>query len=386
MFQHNPNLGHIRMMAAAQPFISGAISKTINLPNEVSLGDIEEAYRESWRLSLKAVALYRDGSKLSQPLNSTSDDDAADDSDIEALKVEAAAACTTCGDPSPALLGNGTVPAGGLEVGSAGGSKVVERIIEKVVHRPLRRRLPDTRHSITHKFDIAGHEGYLTCGLFDDGSPGEVFITMAKQGSTVGGLMDTIATLVSLNLQYGVPLEAIVRKFEHMRFEPAGMTTNVDIPIAKSPIDYLVRWLGMQFIAGYRELNSPHHHQSALADHALEHELAALAPETPTAAPTVSKANGNGNGNGHGHHNRLADGSADLAATSGVQATARGVAGENGNVAVRVLPSKATAASALSQQMATLMGDAPVCKCGSITVRNGSCYKCLNCGESLGCS
>ncbi len=386
------HMGHIRMMAAAQPFISGAISKTINLPNEVGIGDIEEAYRESWQLSLKAVALYRDGSKLSQPLNSTSDDDASDDADIDALKVEAAAACTTCGDPSPSLLGDGTVPAGTLETGSSGGSKVVERIVEKVVHRPMRRRLPDTRNSITHKFDIAGHEGYLTCGLFDDNSPGEVFITMAKQGSTVGGLMDTIATLVSLNLQYGVPLEAIVRKFEHMRFEPAGMTTNADIPIAKSPIDYLVRWLGMQFIAGYRDANSPRR-QYANAAHAQEGHAAVLEPVAAAAEPAAtvaragSKGNGNGNGNGNGHHNRMEDGSGDLAASSGLQAAANRETTVSGRSATtRLTSDKTVSASALSQQMATLMGDAPVCKCGSITVRNGSCYKCLNCGDSLGCS
>ena len=259
---------------------------------------------------------------------------------------------------------------------------MVERIVEKVVHRPLRRRLPDTRNSVTHKFDIAGHEGYLTCGLFDDNSPGEVFITMAKQGSTVGGLMDTIATLVSLNLQYGVPLEAIVRKFEHMRFEPAGMTTNADIPIAKSPIDYLVRWLGMQFIAGYRDANSPRR----------QHTNAASAPEpgvapvAPTATVAKAAGNGNGNGKGNGHHNRLEDGPTDLAASSGLQAIAGRESGMARPASARIATEKTSSASALSQQMATLMGDAPVCKCGSITVRNGSCYKCLNCGDSLGCS
>ena len=221
-------------------------------------------------------------------------------------------------------------------------------------------------------------------------APGEVFITMAKQGSTVGGLMDTIATLVSLNLQYGVPLEAIVRKFEHMRFEPAGMTTNADIPIAKSPIDYLVRWLGMQFIAGYRDANSPRR-QHANATHAQEPLAVVLEPVEPVIAPaaTVAKANGNGNGNGkgNGHHNRLEDGPSDLAASSGLQTAAnRETTGAGRPAAGRMVTEKAASASALSQQMATLMGDAPVCKCGSITVRNGSCYKCLNCGDSLGCS
>ena len=393
------HMGHIHMMAAAQPFISGAISKTINLPNEVGVGDIEEAYRESWKLGLKAVALYRDGSKLSQPLNTTSDDDAAEDADIEALKVESAAACTVCGDPSPALLGDKTVPAGKLHVGGP----AVERIVEKVVERPLRRRLPDTRASITHKFDIAGHEGYITCGLFDDGNPGEVFITMAKQGSTVGGLMDAIATLISLNLQYGVPMEAIVRKFEHMRFEPSGITANPDIPFAKSMMDYLVRWIAMRFIPGYHAANAPRRNRLAEPAH-------------------IDQNNGHGNGNGNGNGSRNGNGNGhsqqekvghpvhgleDMAAGE-VPGAHQGNGNSNGNgasskpqtttpVATVVVEHTAVdvrlkadgalpSLEVLSQQMATLMGDAPVCTCGSLTVRNGSCYKCLNCGSSLGCS
>ncbi len=152
-------------------------------------------------------------------------------------------ACKACGDPTPAA--SRRRPSRDAQM-----VEPVEKIVVKIVERPLRRRLPDTRASITHKFDICGHEGYITVGLFEDNTPGEVFITMAKQGSTIGGLMDTIATLISLNLQYGVPLDAIVRKFEHMRFEPAGMTANPDIPFAKSFVDYMVRWMGMQFIAG----------------------------------------------------------------------------------------------------------------------------------------
>ncbi len=240
--------GHIRMMAAAQPFISGAISKTINMPNEVSIGEIEEAYMESWKLSLKAVALYRDGSKLSQPLNTSSDDDTADDSEIDDLKAEKEKA-TGMVEAAPVVHAVKAEPARMVEP--------IERIVVKIVERPLRRRLPDTRASVTHKFDICGHEGYITVGLFEDNTPGEVFIIMAKQGSTIGGLMDTVATLISLNLQYGVPIDAIVRKFEHMRFEPAGMTANPDIPFAKSFIDYVVRWMGMQFMPGYRAANAP---------------------------------------------------------------------------------------------------------------------------------
>ncbi|MFM8818787.1 MAG: adenosylcobalamin-dependent ribonucleoside-diphosphate reductase, partial [Phycisphaerales bacterium] len=224
--------GHIRMMAAAQPFISGAISKTINLPNEASVEDIGRCYRLSWELGLKANALYRDGCKLSQPLSTKSDaSEDRDEEDTEGLKEAA-------------------VTERVVEV-----ERVVEieRVVERVVERPMRRRLPDTRESITHKFNVAGHEGYLIVGLYEDGKPGELFITMAKEGSTIGGLMDSLGTAVSLAFQYGVPVESIVNKFAHQRFEPMGMTTNTDIPFAKSLVDYIFRWLGMQFIDGYRE-------------------------------------------------------------------------------------------------------------------------------------
>jgi ribonucleoside-diphosphate reductase alpha chain len=401
------HMGHIRMMAAAQPFISGAISKTINLPNEVNVTDIEEAYRESWRLGLKAVALYRDGSKLSQPLNSTSDDDASDDQDVDALKQENAAACKTCGEPIP--------PAAAAE--AAAKVSTVERVVEKIVERPLRRRLPDTRQSLTHKFDIQGHEGYITVGLFEDQTPGEVFITMAKQGSTIGGLMDTVATLISLNLQYGVPVDAIVRKFEHMRFEPSGFTANAEIPMAKSMMDYLARWLGIHFVPGYREANTPKRDMNtiepptpSLFNEPIEHVLKGGSEEAnrDAAAGAVDLA-----GQGSPSLSSPSQGPAD----SGGSPRASASAGAGG-VAISTYPGalqavKAKAANghnghsnghgtavmddtilrradlkfdALSQQTARMMGDAPVCTCGAITIRNGSCYKCLNCGNSLGCS
>jgi len=197
---------HVKMMAAAQPFISGAISKTVNMPRETTPADIAGAYMEGWRLGLKALAIYRDGSKESQPLNTSSESDKA------AAKVTAA---------------------------------------------PRRERLPDTRRSVTHKFNVGGHEGYITVGLYDDGRPGELFITMAKEGSTIGGLMDAFGTAVSMSLQYGVPLEVYVKKFSHTRFEPWGYTKNPDIPVAKSLVDYLFRWMGTEFIPGYREANRP---------------------------------------------------------------------------------------------------------------------------------
>jgi hypothetical protein len=212
-----PVEGHIRMMAAAQPFITGAISKTINLPNEATVEEIKQSYTLSWELGLKANALYRDGSKLSQPLNVKSDEDlekTTDEEDADAVEAarEEVAAQVATGVSSDNLDPVHT--------------KVIEKIVERIVERPLRRRLPDTRHAVTHKFDIAGHEGYITAGLYEDGTPGEVFITMAKEGSTIGGLMDAVATLVSVSLQYGVPVESLVRKFEHVRFEPSGMTRN----------------------------------------------------------------------------------------------------------------------------------------------------------------
>ena len=201
-------MGHVRMMAAVQPFISGAISKTINMPEESTVDDIINAYIESWRLGLKAVAIYRDNSKRVQPLNTGKD-------------VKKAAAAVA----APAT-----------------------QTVEKVVYRPMRRKLPDERQSITHKFSIGGHEGYITVGLFEDGSPGEIFITMAKEGSTISGLMDSFATTVSYSLQYGVPLKFFVDKFSHVRFEPSGWTGNPQVPYAKSIMDYIFRWMGAKFL------------------------------------------------------------------------------------------------------------------------------------------
>ncbi len=193
------HMGHLKMMAAVQPFISGAISKTINMPEESTVEEIMNAYIESWRLGLKAVAIYRDGSKRVQPL-------------------------------------------------STGRAEKAAGVKEKIVYRPVRRKLPDERQSITHKFSIGGHEGYLTVGLYEDGAPGELFITMAKEGSTISGLMDSFATAISYALQYGVPLKFFVDKFSHVRFEPSGWTGNPQVPYAKSIMDYIFRWLGAKFL------------------------------------------------------------------------------------------------------------------------------------------
>ena len=204
-------MGHLRMMGAVQPFVSGAISKTINMPEECTVEDVMEAYTESWRLGLKAVAIYRDNSKRVQPLSSGRQG------------REESTRSRRC-------------------------AVTVEKIVEKVVYRPVRRKLPDERESITHKFSIGGHEGYITVGMYEDGTPGEIFIAMAKEGSTISGLMDSFATAISYCLQYGVPLKFLVDKFAHVRFEPSGWTGNQKIPYAKSIPDYIFRWLALKFL------------------------------------------------------------------------------------------------------------------------------------------
>ncbi len=345
-------LAHLKMMAAVQPFISGAISKTINMPNESTTEDIAVAYIEGWKLGLKAVAIYRDGSKKLQPVSTQKHKDA---------KAKAAA------EASP--------PA-----------------------RPFRRRLPDTRHSITHKFSVSAHEGYLTVGLYEDGQPGELFITMAKEGSTVGGLMDVIGTCTSMALQYGVPLITLVDKFRHARFEPSGMTSNRDIPFAKSLIDYIFCWLGCQFIPGYADKNTPNRTSaSGPADNkntttarevvektkdlakkiaevkagtkikveAVPHEKPALSTSMRTKQPSLTPIKIPTD-----PANRIgALVSSAIADTSGS------------------LQSEAKLLEQFNAQFSHFTGDAPACDiCGSITVRNGMCYKCFNCGNSMGCS
>lgn len=324
-------LAHLRMMGAAQPFISGAISKTVNMPKESTVEDIRDAYIQAWKMGLKCVAIYRDGSKRSQPLNTRRTSDSGVSSDEESLLVRIRE----------------------LETELAG--------LRLEAGKPLRRRLSDTRTSITHKFDIAGHEGYLTVGLFEDGQPGELFITMAKEGSTIGGLMDSIGTLTSLALQYGVPLEALARKFAHQRFEPSGFTKNPEIRNASSITDYVFRWLAYQFVPGFREANQPNRSQPELAIPGLMDEVKkkinrpvpelALAEEHDVVDVTARP------GNGAGH--------------------AAGGERSAGGRAIRTL----------SDTVAHFQQDAPTCpNCGHVAVRNGACYKCLNCGESLGCS
>jgi ribonucleoside-diphosphate reductase alpha chain len=326
--------GHLRMMAAVQPFLSGAISKTCNVPNEATVAEIRGAYLEGWKLGLKALAIYRDGSKGSQPVSTKSESREEE----KAAAAEAAAAI----EPAPVAA---ALPV--AEVPTAG--------------RPRRERLPHTRRSLTHKFDVQGHEGYINVGFYPDGRPGELFITMAKEGSTIGGLMDVLGTAISIGLQYGVPLEVFVNKFAHSRFEPAGFTKNPDIPIAKSIADYIFRWLGMEFIVGYREANAP------------RRDGGDYEPAPAPAAPSVKV-------NGH------------RTATIADLEHAEAVLGASD--ALPVVPTAPLALSPQSdglheqdRQFAHFQSDAPSCdNCGALTVRCGTCYRCFNCGNSMGCS
>ena len=290
---------HLKMMAAVQPFLSGAISKTINMPSEATTSDIMQAYLDGWKLGLKAVAIYRDGSKRTQPLTTSQVDNSE-----EGLAADMEA----------------------------------ERIL-KTVATPFRRRMPATRQSITHKFEVAGHEGYLTVGMYEDRRPGELFITMAKEGSTVGGTMDAFGTAISLCLQYGVPVQELCKKFAHSRFEPSGFTKNPNIPMAKSIVDYIFRWLDMTFPGG--QAKEPERPEPEVAAGDAER----AEPETqflPEPEPMTVSAN-----------SRNAD----------------------------------EESRRVDEQFNHFMEDAPACDlCGAITVRNGACYRCYNCGNSMGCS
>ena len=282
--------GHIRMIGATQPFISGAISKTINVPTDATVEQIEQAYIDAWRLGTKAVSIYRDGSKRTQPLNTSH--------------------------------GTGTAEAAAASAG---------------VSQPVRRKLPDERQALTHKFDIAGHEGYITVGLFEDGSPGEIFLVMAKEGSTISGFADAFAQAVSYALQYGVPLQVLVDKFSHVRFEPSGLTKNPDVRLAKSIVDYIFRWMATKFL-------------SAKAQYQAGVNLRE-----------------DGENDTDGKQLMLAETEADD------RTTAEG-ASDPGS-------SSGTPYAIQNDQ------DAPPCStCGAIMIRNGACYKCVNCGATSGCA
>ena len=425
-------MGHIKMMAAAQPFLSGAISKTVNLPHEATVEDVAEAYAESWREGIKAVAIYRDGSKGTQPLNVSMDvkkepsaldavgsrlltslaaSQAAAEADVKLLeahsadKVEisakqllatvqafqkaldeiAAAASVPVLTPAPAMNPATEIP----------------REVQDLNAPPpaIRHRLQEERASLTHKFSIAGHEGYITVGMYPNGQPGEIFIRMAKEGSTVSGLMDAFATSVSLALQHGVPLKVLCEKFAHTRFEPSGWTGNEQIGYAKSLMDYMFRWLNLRFLSGQQltlfaglgqqapQLTAP---PSMIADSGLEEDespttqqhIARLAEEVAKRLNQVTSAGHSGGG--------IAP--EPQAGTSG--AARRRMTEPQGNSAP-----PASSAQVPSMQDRGLyhaadamrgmydMGDAPSCgTCGAIMVRNGSCYRCMSCGSTSGCS
>ncbi len=277
-------MGHIKMVGATQPFLSGAISKTVNVPKDATIEEIQQAYVDSWRLGAKAVSIYRDGSKRTQPLN-------------------------TSKDKQPAAAGSAPDTA------------------------PRRRKLPDERNSITHKFDIAGHEGYITVGLYEDGQPGELFLVMAKEGSTISGFADAFAQAIWYALQYGVPLQDLVDKFSHVRFEPSGMTRNPDVRFAKSIVDYIFRWMATKFLSTDAQFKAGVNNREELVT-------------TPEQLPL------------------------DVAAAAGAAPTA-------------AVASKGMSSFAAMQNQE----DAPPCStCGSIMVRSGSCYKCSNCGTTSGCA
>jgi len=281
-------MGHIRMMGATQPFISGAISKTVNVPKDATVEEITQAYIQSWKLGAKAVSIYRDGSKRTQPLNTSRDKSAAEIAQLAAASM---------------------------------------------VTRPVRRKLPDERHALTHKFDIQGHEGYITVGLFEDGQPGEIFLVMAKEGSTISGFADAFAQAISYALQYGVPLQALVDKFSHVRFEPSGMTKNPEIRFAKSIVDYIFRWMASKFLSPEAQFHAGVNGRE-LDETPAAGELKATAPAAVADARTPKAA------------------------------------------------SAASLHSTIQNQE-----DAPPCStCGSIMIRSGACYKCSNCGNTSGCA
>ncbi len=344
---------HIKMMAAAQPFLSGAISKTVNLPNEATIEDIMNTYIEGWQLGLKAIAIYRDGSKRSAPLSTDKKAHSSGGAELAVAEVDAVLAEKQ-----------------ELEARIVDLQKEVESLRVKC-EEPVRRRMPETRVSLTHKFEIAGHKGYLTVGLFEDGQPGELFIQMNKEGSTIGGLMDTVATLTSIALQYGVPLESLVKKFAYQRFEPSGFTKNPDIRNATSITDYVFRWLACQFIKGYKEATSPNKGQQELPLKELaEIDKKAVNRPVPDLARSAEKEiidiithSGNSEGtpkavlsNGHtnGHYGHAAAG---------------------------------THAERVQAALGNMFMDTTCSHCGSSKViRAGACGVCTECGTSQGCS
>ena len=338
-------MAHLRMMAAAQPFLSGAISKTVNLPEAATVDDIMSSYIEGWRLGLKSIAIYREGSKRSAPLNTRKTRDMGGTSEDADVALD-------------------------ITVDREDFQKRILELEEELttlrgkIDKPLRHRMPDTRMSLTHRFEIAGHEGYITVGLYEDGQPGELFITMSKEGSTIGGLMDTVGTLTSIALQYGVPLESLAKKFAYQRFEPSGFTKNPDIRNATSITDYVFRWLACQFIKGYKEATSPNRGQADLPLKEIpEMEKKALNRPVSDLARTGEKELIDVITSNSPH-----DGSPEF-----LGGNAEGFRGSH--------------ADRVQEALGNLFMDIVCSHCGSDKViRAGACGVCTECGTSQGCS
>jgi ribonucleoside-diphosphate reductase alpha chain len=323
------HMGHIKMMGAAQPFLSGAISKTVNMPQDSTVEDIADAYTQAWRLGVKALAIYRDGSKTAQALRTDAQKEAPAPVDVDAI-VEAAV--------TKALAEAG----------------------------PRRKRMPRERESITHKFSIGGHEGYITAGKYEDGSVGEIFLTdIGKEGSTLRGMMNSFATAISIALQYGVPLETLVQKFSYMRFEPEGITGNPEIPFAKSMPDYIMRWLASRFldVDAQEELG-------ILTPAVRARKAAQDAAQSVSYSDTASPGNGNGGGNGSPGNGSSA-GTPEASAADG-----------HGKPAAASLTDSPPVLPARLQGLDL----GPACnQCGGMMQRTGSCYTCSSCGNNTGC-
>ena len=350
------------MMAAVQPFISGAISKTVNMPELSTAEEIAKVYIDGWKLGLKAIAVYRDNSKRSQPLN---------------MKREGGDAATTA-SATPEV---------------------------QTVYKPMRRRLPDERASITHKFNVGGHEGYLTIGMYEDGTPGEIFLRMAKEGSTISGLMDSFATAISLALQYGVPLKDLVNKFSHLRFEPAGFTGNRDIPMAKSLVDYIFRYMATKFMSQAdkdqvgiinRQLTLSDAKAGEWGSHGSCPGLPRVGRVAPAAAqpPTEATPSRSAGGKGSASTDQPVAQTEDTESEGGQTVSAKEETVANGlldglKIVAQGVEAKDRADRLAAGQAPVVFdtADSPACTdCGSIMVRNGSCYKCINCGATSGCS
>jgi ribonucleoside-diphosphate reductase alpha chain len=355
-------MGHVMMMAATQPFISGAISKTVNLPEAATVEDITEAYLQSWKLGLKAVAIYRDGSKKAQPLMAASSRD-------EAAKRGTRGELTTTQRPlSGAELEFQKLSPEQQTMALAAVRPLTMHEQESAPPRAVRHRLPGERASITHKFALAGHEGYITVGLYKDGTPGELFIRMAKEGSTVSGLMDSFATAVSLALQHGVPMKLMCEKFSHTRFEPSGFTGNPEIPIAKSIMDYIFRWLELRFVTGrqyplFKDMVLP-----PMGAGSLSSQHSALSQGEGEALST--------------QHSAFGQPSGETTPPQGGLAKSQEPMAKSPTIVDRGLYHSADALKEFVD-----LGDAPTCHvCGAIMTRNGSCYRCMSCGSTSGCS